>query len=72
MIRLSVYYPTTVLPAWMQALSVVSPATYVIRGMRDALLDFKKTSMEAKPWGAREFAIVDGNCNLVWFVEYSA
>jgi ABC-2 type transport system permease protein len=34
-----VYYPTTVLPGWMQALSVVSPATYVIQGMRDALLD---------------------------------
>jgi len=34
-----VYYPTTVLPAWLQALSVVSPATYVIEGMRRALLD---------------------------------
>ena len=34
-----VYYPTSVLPGWMQALSVVSPATYVIQGMRDALLD---------------------------------
>ena len=34
-----VYYPTTVLPGWMQALSVISPATYVIQGMRDALLD---------------------------------
>ena len=34
-----VYYPTTVLPSWMQALSVISPATYVIRGMRSALLD---------------------------------
>ena len=34
-----VYYPTTVHPAWMQALSVISPATYVIQGMRDALLD---------------------------------
>jgi len=34
-----VYYPTSVLPVWMQALSVVSPATYVIRGMRAALLD---------------------------------
>ncbi len=34
-----VYYPTTVLPGWMQVLSVISPATYVIRGMRDALLD---------------------------------
>ena len=34
-----VYYPTSVLPGWMQALSVVSPATYVIEGMRAALLD---------------------------------
>jgi ABC-2 type transport system permease protein len=34
-----VYYPTSVLPDWMQLLSVVSPATYVIRGMRAALLD---------------------------------
>src|SRR6266849_9152797 len=34
-----VYYPTTVLPGWMQALSVISPATYVIQGMRDALLN---------------------------------
>src|SRR5207244_13535038 len=34
-----VYYPTTILPDWMQILSFISPATYVIRGMRDALLD---------------------------------
>ena len=34
-----VYYPTGVLPVWMQALAVVSPATYVIRGMRAALMD---------------------------------
>ncbi len=34
-----VYYPTTVLPGWLQALSVISPATYVIEGMRRALLD---------------------------------
>src|SRR5947207_7785484 len=34
-----VYYPVSVLPAWMQVLSVVSPATYVIRGMRAALMD---------------------------------
>jgi ABC-2 type transport system permease protein len=34
-----VYYETNVLPAWMQPLSFISPATYVIRGMRDALLD---------------------------------
>jgi ABC-2 type transport system permease protein len=34
-----VYYPTSVLPGVLQALSVVSPATYVIEGMRRALLD---------------------------------
>jgi ABC-2 type transport system permease protein len=34
-----VYYPTSVLPGWLQALSVLSPATYVIEGMRRALLD---------------------------------
>ena len=34
-----VYYPTSILPGWLQALSVVSPATYVIEGMRRALLD---------------------------------
>ncbi|MEP6694855.1 MAG: ABC transporter permease [Chloroflexota bacterium] len=34
-----VYYPVSVLPGWMQALSVISPATYVIRGMRSALMD---------------------------------
>jgi ABC-2 type transport system permease protein len=34
-----VYYPVDVLPGWMQALSTISPATYVIEGMRMALLD---------------------------------
>ncbi|MDP9280476.1 MAG: ABC transporter permease [Chloroflexota bacterium] len=34
-----VYYPVDVLPVWMQALSTISPATYVIEGMRMALLD---------------------------------
>jgi len=34
-----VYYPTSVLPGALQALSVLSPATYVIEGMRRALLD---------------------------------
>ena len=32
-----VYYPVDVLPAWMQPLAVISPATYVIRGMRARL-----------------------------------
>ena len=34
-----VYYPVTVLPDWLRPLSAVSPATYVIRGMRSALMD---------------------------------
>ncbi|MBI2772937.1 MAG: ABC transporter permease [Chloroflexi bacterium] len=34
-----VYYPTTILPGALQAISVISPATYVIEGMRRALMD---------------------------------
>jgi ABC-2 type transport system permease protein len=34
-----VYYPVTVLPEWMQALSRLSPATYVLDGVRASLLD---------------------------------
>ncbi|CAG0934645.1 putative multidrug ABC transporter permease YbhR [Thermoflexales bacterium] len=34
-----VYYPISVLPPWMQALSLISPATYVLEGVRAGLLD---------------------------------
>jgi ABC-2 type transport system permease protein len=34
-----VYYPVDVLPGWMQALAIVSPATYALEGIRDAILD---------------------------------
>jgi ABC-2 type transport system permease protein len=34
-----VYYPVTVLPQWMQWISVVSPATYTLEGCRKAILD---------------------------------
>ena len=34
-----VYYPVEVLPRWMQWLSVISPATYVLDGIRDAILN---------------------------------
>ncbi|MGD8244701.1 MAG: ABC transporter permease [Anaerolineae bacterium] len=34
-----VYFPVSVLPRWMQPLTRVSPATYVLEGMRAALLD---------------------------------
>jgi ABC-2 type transport system permease protein len=34
-----VYYPIAVLPGWMQPLARVSPATYVLEGLRAALLN---------------------------------
>jgi ABC-2 type transport system permease protein len=34
-----VYYPVEVLPAAMEWLSTISPATYALRGMREAILD---------------------------------
>jgi ABC-2 type transport system permease protein len=33
-----VYYPVEVLPAWMQWIAVISPATYALDGARDAIL----------------------------------
>jgi ABC-2 type transport system permease protein len=40
-----VYFPVSVLPAWMQPLTRISPATYVLEGMRAALLDGAGTAM---------------------------
>ena len=34
-----VYYPVSVLPQWMQSLSRLSPATYVLEGMRMAMIE---------------------------------
>ena len=34
-----VYYPVSVLPDWMQAISKISPATYALHGIRAAVLD---------------------------------
>jgi ABC-2 type transport system permease protein len=34
-----VYYPVETLPGWLQVIAAASPATYVIEGMRDCLLD---------------------------------
>ncbi len=38
-----VYYPISVLPNWMQPLATISPATYVLEGMRASLLEGKPT-----------------------------
>jgi ABC-2 type transport system permease protein len=34
-----VYYPVSVMPEWMQWLAKISPATYALAGIRDAVLD---------------------------------
>jgi ABC-2 type transport system permease protein len=34
-----VYYPVSVLPEWMQALAKISPATYALDGIRDAIIN---------------------------------
>jgi ABC-2 type transport system permease protein len=36
-----VYYSVEVLPGWLQALSTISPATYILEGIRGALVDGK-------------------------------
>jgi ABC-2 type transport system permease protein len=43
-----VYYPVSVLPGWMQAVAQLSPATYVLEGVRNALLAGMPT---AELWG---------------------
>jgi ABC-2 type transport system permease protein len=34
-----VYYPVDVLPEWMQAIAMLSPATYALDGIREAILE---------------------------------
>lgn len=50
-----VYYKVEVLPGWLQAISHVSPATYAIEGMREALLE---NASPAKLW--KQLAILLG------------
>jgi len=42
-----VYYSIDVLPGWLQGASYVSPATYLLRGIRNALLDGASLGQEA-------------------------
>ncbi len=44
-----VYYPVEVLPGWLQFLARASPATYVIRGMRGAILEGRGLGDAARP-----------------------
>jgi ABC-2 type transport system permease protein len=34
-----VYYSVTILPNWMQVIAAFSPATYILDGVRQALID---------------------------------
>src|SRR2546423_1392577 len=46
-----VYYPISVLPGWMQAVSHFSPATYVLDGVRAGLIEGTPiTSLFADVW----------------------
>jgi len=42
-----VYYAVNVLPGWLQAVSHFSPATYLLRGIRDAIINGDGLSHEA-------------------------
>ncbi len=39
-----VYYPISVLPGWMQRLALISPATYVLDGVRAGIIDGRGTA----------------------------
>jgi ABC-2 type transport system permease protein len=46
-----VYYPVDVLPQWMQWIATISPATYALDGIREAILDGQGlTSMWDEIW----------------------
>jgi ABC-2 type transport system permease protein len=65
-----VYYPVDVLPGWMQALSTISPATYVIEGMRMALLDGAELpTLWPKVWPALVVGVLSVPLGLRLFVE---
>ncbi|HET8628769.1 MAG TPA: ABC transporter permease [Thermomicrobiales bacterium] len=62
-----VYYPITVLPGWMQAIAKVSPATYVLDGTRQSIL--QGAGLPAL-WGHLVILLVIGVVTIpfgVWF-----
>jgi ABC-2 type transport system permease protein len=54
-----VYYPISVLPGWMQPLASISPATYVLEGLRAALLS-NQVIWSAEIWSYTWPLIVTG------------
>jgi len=54
-----VYYPIEVLPNWLQTLGVVSPATYVLEGVRQSLLEgASSTALWPQIWPVLVMGIV--------------
>ena len=43
-----VYYAVNILPGWLQAVSRISPATYLLRGIRAALIDGRGVSQQGE------------------------
>jgi ABC-2 type transport system permease protein len=43
-----VYYSVNILPGWLQAVSHLSPATYLLRGIRSALIDGRGASHQGE------------------------
>ena len=52
-----VYYPTTILPPWVQALSAILPASYIFNGMRAVLIDHTVRT---------DYLLTAAGLNLVW------
>jgi ABC-2 type transport system permease protein len=56
-----VYYPVSVLPAWMQWIATISPATYALRGIRSGILEGAGTGAV---WGDVWPLILIGVCAI--------
>ena len=52
-----VYYPVDVLPGWMQAIATISPVTYALEGLRQALLEGAGV---AELWGSIRVLLIMG------------
>ncbi len=63
-----VYYPVEVLPMWMQWLAAISPATYALEGIREAVLDGAGTaSMGDELWPLAVIGVVSIPLGLAVF-----
>jgi ABC-2 type transport system permease protein len=52
-----VYYPTTILPSWVQVLSALLPASYIFNGMRAVLIDHVVRT---------DYLLIAAGLNVVW------